>query len=191
MAAPKEYYVYQLIDPRSNKPFYIGKGKGQRLDAHEKEAAKGAVHPKCEVIRDIQSAGLVVGKEIVKRFANEDAAYKYEARLIKRIGLENLTNLAHGGRIAFPVKPKDTELEKDKEWVSAVSVLAKKTNGVDSIRVWFGGVWHELKRDIWEGLGKRIGELGVKRGREWVVSEFEKHNVIIRSASKVENHAAA
>lgn len=34
------YYVYALIDPTSNnKPFYIGKGKGKRVNAHIKEAS--------------------------------------------------------------------------------------------------------------------------------------------------------
>ena len=28
------YYVYALIDPRTNKVFYIGKGKGNRIYAH-------------------------------------------------------------------------------------------------------------------------------------------------------------
>ena len=28
------YYVYQLVDPRNNQPFYIGKGKGRRAKTH-------------------------------------------------------------------------------------------------------------------------------------------------------------
>ena len=31
-----DYYIYKLIDPRTGKPFYIGKGKGNRLHQHEK-----------------------------------------------------------------------------------------------------------------------------------------------------------
>ena len=32
----KTYYVYQLVDPRNNKPFYIGKGTGNRAYQHTK-----------------------------------------------------------------------------------------------------------------------------------------------------------
>jgi hypothetical protein len=28
------YYLYLHIDPRSDKPFYVGKGKGKRILAH-------------------------------------------------------------------------------------------------------------------------------------------------------------
>ena len=28
------YYVYLYIDPRSDRPFYVGKGQGRRILAH-------------------------------------------------------------------------------------------------------------------------------------------------------------
>ena len=36
----KRYYVYKLIDPRNNQPFYIGKGEGLRTSIHLYEAHK-------------------------------------------------------------------------------------------------------------------------------------------------------
>ena len=34
------YYVYELIDPRDDRVFYVGKGKKGRIDQHEAEARK-------------------------------------------------------------------------------------------------------------------------------------------------------
>jgi hypothetical protein len=34
------FYVYHLIDPRDNTPFYVGKGKGKRMYKHEKLAKR-------------------------------------------------------------------------------------------------------------------------------------------------------
>ena len=45
MAEEARFYVYELIDPRDGKVFYIGKGQGRRIYGHEAEAAQYPDHP--------------------------------------------------------------------------------------------------------------------------------------------------
>jgi hypothetical protein len=91
------FYVYELRDPRSDDVFYVGKGKGNRIHAHEKEAERGVQSPKCNVIRDIWASGLQVEKNVIARFHDEAEAYAAEKAIIDDIGLQNLTNIAPGG----------------------------------------------------------------------------------------------
>jgi hypothetical protein len=35
------FYVYELIDPRDGKVFYVGKGKGERAWQHEIDVRRG------------------------------------------------------------------------------------------------------------------------------------------------------
>lgn len=91
------FYVYELIDPRNGKPFYVGKGKGQRYRAHETQARKGKRGPKCNTIRDIWESGHTVVHRMVSRHDLEADAYIAEDRHIDSIGLQNLTNQIPGG----------------------------------------------------------------------------------------------
>ena len=91
------FYVYALLDPRDSKPFYIGKGTGARIDAHEREAQRGVRSRKCDRIRQIEADGKKVVKVVLDRFEVEADAYDYEAQEIERIGLGNLTNVVPGG----------------------------------------------------------------------------------------------
>lgn len=93
------FYVYSLSDPIDGKVFYIGKGQGKRIDAHEKEARNGVHSAKCDKIREIWSYGRKVKKTVIKDFASENDALEYEFTLINEIGLENLTNVFHGGML--------------------------------------------------------------------------------------------
>lgn len=94
----KKFYVYGLCDPRDelNRPFYIGKGCGNRLTSHENEVRRGtSKNPvKRDVIKDIWEAGLRINYCIFARFDDEAKAFSHERHLI---GLFNpKANIAHG-----------------------------------------------------------------------------------------------
>lgn len=87
-----KYYVYLLIDPRDGRPFYVGKGCGDRIQHHEAEARSGRLGAKCERIREIFAAGLQIKREIESRHEDEAAAYAREYELM--CSLAGLTNIA-------------------------------------------------------------------------------------------------
>jgi hypothetical protein len=180
MVNVKQYYVYQLVDPRNNKPFYIGKGQGKRIHNHEAEARRGIIHPKCSTIREIEVQGLNVIKEIVKEFAVEAEAYNYEMKLIKTIGLDNLTNLTHGGLSVFPYKIANVQALNSKKLISILAVIFKKTRGnLNNNFFTFGGVKHDLGNNLNIIVTKSLAKLIKQYEKEWICQEFKKYNVIM------------
>lgn len=188
----KQYYVYELIDPRTNLPFYVGKGKGKRIDQHEKEAKKGVEHPKCDVINDIKAHGLQVGKRIVAWFNQEHDAYNFEEKHINDIGLDNLTNIVKGGRWVFPYFRKPST-HADENLIKVIARLIRKVDvlvkeGKTSLFIKIFGqeipISHDSVTKIIDNISKPIAT----HGQEWVEKEFKKHNIIINIVSKVENY---
>lgn len=92
------YYVYVLIDPRDNKIFYVGKGKGNRINQHLIGALDELTSEtdKIKKIREIQSLGLEVGLDIIRHELSEKEAFEVESSIIDLLGLENLTNIQDG-----------------------------------------------------------------------------------------------
>lgn len=94
-----KYYVYALIDPRNEKPFYVGKGQGNRVFDHLDCALDTpSESDKYDTIREIVNAGLNVTHVIVKHGLVEKTAFKLEGALIDYsmyFGHE-LTNLQSG-----------------------------------------------------------------------------------------------
>jgi hypothetical protein len=87
------YYVYQLVDPRTNRPFYVGEGKGTRAWSHL-TFNSGCDNPhKDRIIKKIQALGLTVIVKFVKTDLIKEESIRYEAQLIEKIGLDNLTNI--------------------------------------------------------------------------------------------------
>lgn len=77
------FYVYLLIDPGTGSPFYVGKGKGNRVFNHLKRALKEKTENlKYDTIRQINEQGLTPQHIIVRHGITEDTAFEIEASLI-------------------------------------------------------------------------------------------------------------
>ncbi len=78
------YYVYMLIDPTNNKPFYIGKGLENRVFNHLSCALTDldTTNAKYDKIREITNSGQTVGHIIVRHGLRELEAFQIEASLI-------------------------------------------------------------------------------------------------------------
>lgn len=103
-------YIYEHVDPETNKTFYVGKGNKYRLydlknrnNYHLNKLNK--LFRKGYTIKDIA--------KITYNHLTDDDAYKLETKIIDQYGLENLCNIQHGGRGAsFGVRRRDiNELE--------------------------------------------------------------------------------
>lgn len=85
----KTYYVYILVDPRTDTPFYVGKGTGNRAFAHTKQikAGRSTENPfKDAVIRKILAEGHEPAVVIFDEFQDEDSAYDLEEHIIAELG---------------------------------------------------------------------------------------------------------
>jgi len=87
-----KYYVYIYVDPRTGQPFYVGKGRGDRMFAH----LHGEDSLKSRRIADIQAQGLEPKIDLLRYGLSEDQAHLVEAAAIDLLGLECLTNQVSG-----------------------------------------------------------------------------------------------
>ena len=87
------YYVYVYSDPDTKKPFYVGKGKGNRVFQHLSDQSES---DKARKISDIKAKGKEPVIEILAHGLDEITSLKVEAAAIDLIGIENLTNQQRG-----------------------------------------------------------------------------------------------
>lgn len=77
------YYVYALVDPRDNRIFYIGKGKGNRVFQHAKDTLnENDQSLKLDIIRSILREGKQVNLYIIRHNLTEKTALIVESTLI-------------------------------------------------------------------------------------------------------------
>jgi len=189
------YYVYQLIDPRNNKPFYIGEGKDQRAWSHQKFTS-GCNNPhKDRIIRKIQKSGLEVIVKIIYNELTKQQSIQFEEQLIEEIGIDNLTNICKnanppilfGEQNGFYGKTH-TEQNKKKCGNANNGRNTKTTVGIKSISDSMKSRWEDpIKREQQiQALKSRKGE---KRSPEAI--ESYKASAALRNANMTPEERSA
>lgn len=104
-----KYYVYVYIDPRNGKPFYIGKGQGNRYLSHLSEQSE---KPKAAKIAEIRKEGKEPQIDILRYGLSDSEAHLVEAAAIDLIGRPPLTNVmsGHHERSFGPISSQELEI---------------------------------------------------------------------------------
>lgn len=105
------YYVYLLLDPDSKEPFYIGKGKANRIFHHLKDSNLNS--EKVQKISELHEIGKEPILEILKYGLTEEQALLVESTAIDLIGIEKITNIqkGHGSKNGSRRNVKDLAIE--------------------------------------------------------------------------------
>ncbi|MGD0393752.1 MAG: hypothetical protein ABSC41_14055 [Acidimicrobiales bacterium] len=100
-------YVYLLIDPRTGRPFYVGRGRNDRCFRHLMAARTGldeqAKYPMLERIRQIESGDRTVRIDILRHGLSPDEALLVEAAAHETLGLPGRPELGPQRRSAVEV----------------------------------------------------------------------------------------
>ena len=163
-----EYYVYVYSDPDTKEPFYVGKGKGDRVFSHLNLKESDGEEAENEKIRKIRDITEIRKKqpiiEILAHGLNEETALKVEAAAIDLIGIKNLTNLQRGhesstyGKIevsTLEARYSPVELEEDDiiDNVMIIKINRQYRNNMSSFELYEAtrGYWrvnYEKAKDV-------------------------------------------
>lgn len=174
------FYVYELRDPRCGSVFYIGKGKGQRIYAHEAEARKGVHSAKCQRIREIWAAGKEVRRAKLSLHDEENDALQAEFDAIAAVGLAALTNVLPGGKLGQEAYLKRLAEAEARKAAAEVKVLDRGFRQLapkfaDLLRhnaagndygAWVNGRWLDFREALLSVFHDMVRRLGFDRAKE-------------------------
>ncbi len=147
MKIDTSYYVYAYVDPRDYEIVYIGKGKGERKNAH---FARKEGSAKEERLYEIKRAGLEPNVRVIAASLTEEQALLVEKALIWSWG-ESLANVS-GGFFAEKFRPRKT--------------LHTELPGFDTKRGIFFVNMHEYENRRWDDA-RKYGYVAAGFGRKW------------------------
>ena len=101
-----KFYVYFLIDGRSGTIFYVGKGKGDRIIQHRRDARRPSPVNAVKTQR-IRDCGKHLVEQIFADGLSEGDALDVERRLIQQLREFGLTNITSGN-----VHPLESQLAR-------------------------------------------------------------------------------
>ena len=90
-------YVYIYSDPITEKIFYVGKGKGNRVFDHLKDKKECE---KVTYLKELLEKGLKPNIEILIHGIEDDSVLRIESAIIDLLGIKNLTNKQVGFKSA-------------------------------------------------------------------------------------------
>lgn len=151
------FYVYLLSDPNTSEIFYVGKGIGNRVFAHARDALSSDEEvPKVERIRRILESGERVTTELLRYGLDEQTAFEVEAAAIELLGLASLLNQVegHGTLSRGRISTDDVIMELEALPIEVIvpALLIKPS------RLWYRGMPDEELFEAtagWWKLGKR------------------------------------
>jgi uncharacterized protein len=168
-------YVYLLVDPRTGRAFYVGRGRGDRCFRHVRAARSGPESPSAgpaddpvdddqgypvlDRIRDVESSGREVRIDVLRYGLSPEEAQLVEAAVNDALGLGSDPKLGSQRQSAIELNARLTKRAKFKR-AHQVVLLRVGGRGSDAS--------YEAVRHGWR-IGRRWIDLESPRSPEWVV----------------------
>jgi len=150
----KRFYVYHLIDPADNLPFYVGKGTKWRMYRHESDVINGKI-PNGGTniilfrrINEILETGKrVVYRKVYEQLSNDEAKNKekHQIKKLKEDGIV-LCNCTEGG----DDRPSREEIGKRHSLIMMGHKVTDETKKKMSI-----GFWRNRRKPYWDYIKEK------------------------------------
>jgi hypothetical protein len=143
-----KFYVYLYVDPRTQRPFYVGKGQGNRIYCHLDDTEECE---KVKYIAELRKLGLEPVLEILKFGLTEREAFLVESAAIELLGVDVLTNRVKGhgamengrGRLTEIIQELDAEEVTIKDKAILINISRLYRYGMTPMELYDAtrGVW--------------------------------------------------
>ncbi len=159
-------YVYLLVDPRTGRPFYVGRGRGDRCFRHVRAARlppdpgeADEKYPLLDRIREVESSGRAVRVDVLRYGLSSSEAQLVEASTQDALGLQLHPKLGSQRRPAAELNTSLAKRAKFKQYHQVV-LLRVAAQGSDAS--------YDVARHGWR-IGRRWTDPRSPRSPRWAV----------------------